>query len=71
MDQAVSNLLIACGFLFFILLFLLNVLMKFQEFKKELRILKIEISRTVGRERKYWKRKRWKLWVSLLPFVKY
>lgn len=71
MDQAGSNLLIACGFLFFTLLMIVNVLIKFQDFRSELRVLKIEISRTTGRERKYWKRQLWKLWASLLPFIKY
>lgn len=71
MDQAGSNLLIVCGFLFLTLLLLVNALMKFQDFRSELRGLKIEISRTTGRERKYWKRQRRKLWASLLPFVKY
>ena len=52
MDQAGSNLLIECGFIFLTILLLVNALMKFQDFRSELRGLKIEISRTTGRERK-------------------
>lgn len=40
-------------------------------FQKELRHLTIEIARTEGQEREYWIRKRRRLWLSLLPFVRY
>ena len=43
----------------------------FKEFKSELRYLKIEITRTKGRERKHWKRKKKKILLSALPFFKY
>lgn len=42
----------------------------FQGFMSELRHLNTEIERTSGRERKYYVRKRRKLWLSLIPFVK-
>ena len=41
------------------------------EFSKELRYLNNEIGRTDGAERKHWKRQRRRLWLSLIPFVKY
>jgi len=41
------------------------------EFKSELRYLNTEIHRTEGRERKHYIRRRRRLWLSLLPFVKY
>lgn len=41
------------------------------EFSTELKYLNIEIKRTDGEEQKYWKRRRRKLWLSLIPFVKY
>ena len=41
------------------------------DFETELRYLKREIERAIGREKKYWIRRRRKLWLSLLPFVKY
>ena len=40
-------------------------------FKAELRYLNREIRRTVGDERRYWIRRRRRLWLSLIPFVKY
>ncbi len=41
------------------------------DFQTELKYLGCEIQRTEEREKKYWIRKRRKLWLSLLPFVKY
>ena len=57
---------------FFFLIGLLVELCKFiHNFSAELRYLNIEIERTEGAARKYWLRKRRRLWLSLLPFVKY
>ena len=41
------------------------------DFRWELKRLKSEIGRTKGREQERWKRKKKKLWLSLLPFVSY
>lgn len=41
------------------------------DFLPELKYLNIEIRRSVGHEKRYYKRKRRRLWLSLLPFVKY
>lgn len=43
----------------------------FSAFARELTYLNCEIRRAEGQERKYWLRKRRRLWLSLLPFVKY
>ncbi|MBQ8696125.1 MAG: hypothetical protein IJ519_00230 [Clostridia bacterium] len=40
-------------------------------FQMELRYLNNEISRTDGAEREMWKRRRRRLWLSLIPFVRY
>ena len=40
-------------------------------FSRELRYLNREIKRSYGVERKHWLRRRRRLWLSLLPFVKY
>lgn len=40
-------------------------------FLQELRYLNTEIARAVGNERHFWQRKRRRLWLSLLPFVRY
>jgi len=41
------------------------------EFSGELRAINIEIKRSSGREREYYKKKRRRLILSILPFVKY
>lgn len=42
-----------------------------KDFSLELRYLNNEIKRTRGREQEHWIRERRKLWMSILPFVKY
>lgn len=39
--------------------------------KVELKYLNIEIGRTAGREQRYWRLKRRKLLLSVVPFVRY
>lgn len=41
------------------------------EFLQELKYLNSEIGRTTGAERRHYIRKRRRLWLSLIPFVKY
>lgn len=41
------------------------------DFITELKYLRCEIKRTQGRERRYWIQKKRRLWLSLIPFVKY
>lgn len=41
------------------------------DFSRELRILNIEINRTEGAEREHYIRQRRRLWLSLLPFIRY
>lgn len=50
---------------------MVNMVLKAIDFKQELRYINMEINRTVGGERKYWRRKRIRLWLSLIPFIKY
>ncbi len=57
--------------LFFFILFLYALISYFIEFYDELRYLCNEINQTDGAERKYWMRKKRRLWLSLIPFVKY
>ena len=56
---------------FLVLLFLAKILEFVGEFRVELRCLNSNIQRTVGKEKVYWIRQRRRLWLSLLPFVKY
>lgn len=43
----------------------------FTKFSRELQMINGEIRRSTDRERRYWKKQRRKLWLSLIPFVKY
>lgn len=55
-----------------ILIVILGALILFLvDFFRELRYLNKEIACNTGAERKYWVRERRRLWLSLLPFVKY
>lgn len=58
-----------------VLLLLFVILIGFiqfsNEFITELQYLSSEIERTDGEERAYWISQRRRLWLSLLPFVKY
>ena len=50
---------------------MVGVVSSMNSFSRELRYLNREIKRSYGRERKVRLRRRRRLWLSLLPFVKY
>ena len=54
-----------------VLLLLIGLVLRYGSFTRELRRLNNEIGRTYGEERKRWLRRRRRLWLSLLPFVRY
>lgn len=56
---------------FILLLLFIRAVCFFYDFSEELKYLNNEINRTHGGERMYYIRKRRKLWLSLIPFVKY
>ena len=56
---------------FFAVLIISGLVIFFSDFRKELRYINFEINRSTGGERYYWKQKRRRLWLSLIPFVKY
>ena len=56
---------------FFLFLLLFGLVSFFEDFSQEFKYLNCEIQRTTGAERHYWIRKRRRLWLSLIPFVKY
>lgn len=64
----VAGVLIAVLFLFLIIVCLANFV---NDFSQELRYLNCKIGCTTGAERRHWIRKRRRLWLSLIPFVKY
>ena len=63
--------LIGFAAVFFLILLLIGLAQFINDFSHELRYLNNEIARTTGAERKYWIRRRRRLWLSLIPFVKY
>ena len=56
---------------FFLIVLLFGLAQLINDFSRELRYLNNEIGRTTGAERKHWIRQRRRLWLSLIPFVKY
>ncbi len=56
---------------FFAVLIISGLVIFFSDFRKELRYINFEINRSTGSERYYWKRKKRRLWLSLIPFVSY
>ena len=60
---------------FFAVVVLIGLIVWFSKFlngfSRELRQLKNEIQRTKGEERTYWMERKRRLWLSLIPFVKY
>ena len=57
--------------LFFLILLVFGLASFFHNFSEELKYIKIEIRRNTGAERKYWIRQKHRLWLSLIPFIKY
>lgn len=69
-DLLLYGILVFFGILFLIGIFS-AVIRFFNGFTAELRYLNDEIRRTDGSEQRYWIKRRKKLWLSLLPFVRY
>lgn len=70
MDTGIFTLVIIVGGLFIFVL-LVGLALQISDFSKELKYINCEIERTDGEEQKYWIRQRRRLWLSLIPFVKY
>ena len=66
-----TNILIYIFIGIFFVVLLGAIILFLVEFFRELRYLNKEIQCTYGSERAYWIRQRRRLWLSLLPFVKY
>ena len=62
---------IAAVVLLILFVILIGLIQFSNEFITELQYLSSEIERTDGEERAYWISQRRRLWLSLLPFVKY
>ena len=66
-DPIVIIAAIALG-VFLLLLFVISVVLRLERFLEELRYVNMEIQRASPRERKFWLRRRRRLWLMLLPF---
>ena len=64
-------LLVGIVAIFFLILLLFGLVSFINDFSSELRYLNNEIRRTDGAERRHYIRQRRRLWLSLIPFVKY
>ena len=62
---------IAAVVLLILFVILIGLIQFYNEFITELQYLSSEIERTYGEERAYWLSRKRRLWLSLLPFVKY
>lgn len=73
MNNANSIVIFAIAAVVLLILFviLIGLIQFYNEFITELQYLNSEIERTDGEERAYWISQRRRLWLSLLPFVKY
>ena len=49
----------------------IHLILLFQDFVRELKLLNMEIRRSEGAEREHYLRRRRRLWLSLIPFVRY
>ena len=68
-QQEKSILIIIC--VGFAILIIADFLTSIMGFSRELKYLNCEITRTYGAERQHYKRKKRRLWLSLIPFVRY
>lgn len=55
---------------FALILIIVRLALRLENFKKDLRYLNMEIGRTRGSEKKHWQREKRRLWLSLIPFHK-
>ena len=69
--KALKIFAIAAVVLLILFVILIGLIQFYNEFITELQYLSSEIERTDGEERAYWISQRRRLWLSLLPFVKY
>ena len=69
-NNTVIIILLAIIALFVAVFLIISLAVKISEFSRERNYINTEIERTTGAERRYWKREKRRLWLSLLPFYK-
>lgn len=69
-DTEIFNIItvVAATALVFLLLLKLGIFI--DNFRRELKYIKMEINRSEGGERRYWQHQKKKLWLSLIPFYR-
>ena len=70
LDTFTLILLVICGSLAFLFLSVC-FFARIEGFRYEMQYINGEIRRTEGSERAYWIKRRRRLWLSLIPFVRY
>ena len=70
-ENVLLYLFIAAIALFLIGILLYHLALFFNKFMITLKYINTEIHRSEGDMKKYWLRRRRKLWLSLIPFVKF
>lgn len=71
MEQTeIYNFLIAVFIGLIVLLLMVGLALRLEEFKRDLKYVKTEIKRTRGSERRAWQKEKRRLWLSLIPFYK-
>ena len=70
LSQVLDTVIVYLVFFCVFLLLAARVIRWYFQFSQQLRYLNKEIRRNRGAERKLWKRRRRRLWLSLLPFFR-
>lgn len=70
LSETIYDLLIAVSVVVMAVLLILRLALSLEKLIRELKYVNLEIKRTRGSERDYWKKKKRRLWLSLIPFYK-
>ncbi len=72
-EQMLSDLLLIAGIVVIVLIvaMLVKLLLRLRRFASELKYINGEIHRNHGSAKKHWQHKRTRLWLSLIPFVRF
>ena len=70
-SEILFNLLVGIVVIFLIFISLVAISSYINNFSYELKTINHELNRSTGSKRRYWIRRKRKLWLSLLPFIKY
>ena len=66
-DRSIILIFVAIA-LVLVFILMISIVIRIEEFQNKLKYIKLEINRTRGAERKYWIRRKRRLWLSLFLF---